>query len=280
MGGGVEPRLARESASETTRNQWGYTRGAERDLLTRLVGEAYDARLVGRDLGKGPPRNMTSSLEVLRYLRAREYDVPKAKAMLADFVRWRREYRADEALDWEFPWVEAARDLYPNGYHGVDKEGRPVYFQEMGHLDVARLLAIDGCSIDAVVQLFVKNFELFLERCGHFPAAGTAPADTSPPTATPAAPPPAAPRTVAGAPPAPRARPTPGRRTPRRPPRAPRRLAPACALLSGRPVTQYTAVMDLKGVGLKNFSGDARTILKHTTTISEANYPETMAKVL
>jgi len=62
--------------------------------------------------------------------------------------------------------------------------------------------------------------------------------------------------------------------------RAMRYIFPACSLIGGRHVSQTLAVMDLKGVGLRHFSGDVKRILGNITRTDQDNYPETLGKTL
>jgi hypothetical protein len=59
---------------------------------------------------------------LLRFLRARNYELDKALKMWADTLEWRREYEVDTILD-AFVFHEREQFLmaYPQGYHKTDK---------------------------------------------------------------------------------------------------------------------------------------------------------------
>ncbi|KAH9054142.1 CRAL-TRIO domain-containing protein [Lactarius vividus] len=80
---------------------------------------------------------------LLRFLRARKFDVPKAKVMLLATEQWRKDEKIDELVQtFEFKEREEVNKYYPQYYHKNDKDGRPVYIEQLGKLDIKALYAI------------------------------------------------------------------------------------------------------------------------------------------
>ena len=78
-----------------------------------------------------------------RFLRARQHDLKRARAMWADDVKWRKEFGADSILEnFHFHERDAFISVYPQGYHKTDKMVRPAGRVACG-LPMAALAALD-----------------------------------------------------------------------------------------------------------------------------------------
>jgi len=104
---------------------------------------------------------------LLRFLRARKFDPVKSLKMFNDCEEWREKENVNTILnDFEFPERNQVQKIYPRFYHKTDKLGRPLYFEQLGTLDVNEIFKIT--SQDRIIRNHIYEYERLLKL--RFPA--------------------------------------------------------------------------------------------------------------
>jgi hypothetical protein len=61
-----------------------------------------------------------SDSTLLRFLRARDFNVEKAREMLSQSLMWRKKHQVDRILS-EYQMPQVVKDYFPGGWHHSDK---------------------------------------------------------------------------------------------------------------------------------------------------------------
>ena len=97
-------------------------------------------------------------LFLLRFLRARKFDLEKTMLMFKKFLQWRIDMNVDDLREnYQLEHLIEVKKLYPHGYHRTDKIGRPIYIELYDKTDVNELFKIT--TEDKMVKYYIKQYE-------------------------------------------------------------------------------------------------------------------------
>ena len=110
-----------------------------------------------KELIQYPELNTTWYL--LRFLRARDFDMEKAKKMFQEFINFKnkKNYERIKKIPHDISFL---RDKYIRGYYNTDKLGRPIFIERIGYSKVNELL--NTMTKDEVEDYFIQLYERLL----------------------------------------------------------------------------------------------------------------------
>ncbi|XP_023332657.1 SEC14-like protein 1 [Eurytemora carolleeae] len=194
----------------------------EQDYIQMFLGKLepmQESRLVQlkqcmAELQKG---KAPSDPVVLRFLRARNFDVEKAREMLSASLIWRKQHGVDKILS-EYQVPAVVRNYFPGGWFHYDKDGRPVFHLRLGQMDVKGIVRSIG-------------EEGLTKLCLHICEEGL-------------------------------------------------RLSEESSHALNKPISTWNMILDLEGLNMRHLWRPGVKALLHIIEICEANYPETLGRVL
>ncbi|XP_070579551.1 SEC14-like protein 1 isoform X2 [Ptychodera flava] len=194
----------------------------DEDYIQRFLGDLnpmQESRLVQlrKWLSETHKGKMPHDAILLRFLRARDFNVEKAHEMLARSLSWRKQHQVDKILK---TWVppEVLVQYFSGGWHYVDKDNRPVYVLRLGNMDVKGLMKAVG--EEGVLRHVLSVMEDGLRRTEEATRA------------------------------------------------------------TGKPIGAWTCIVDLEGLSMRHLWRPGVRALLRVIEVVEANYPETMARLL
>lgn len=80
--------------------------------------------------------------------------------MFTEAEKWRKEFQVEELYqNFEYPEKQKVDEFYPQYYHKTDKDGRPVYVEQLGKLDLKKLYEVT--TPERQLQKLVVEYEKF-----------------------------------------------------------------------------------------------------------------------
>lgn len=102
----------------------------------------------------------TDASTLLRFLRARKFDIMKALEMYEACEKWREEFGTNTILkDFHYTEKPLVAKFYPQYYHKTDKDGRPLYFEELGKVNIPEMYKIT--TQERMLKNLVWEYEAF-----------------------------------------------------------------------------------------------------------------------
>ncbi|XP_048467682.1 SEC14-like lipid binding 8 [Rhincodon typus] len=99
---------------------------------------------------------------LLRWLRARSFNLQKAESMIRKHVEFRKQMKVDTLTsDWEPP--EVITRYFAGGMCGYDKAGSPIWYDVLGPLDPKGLM--HSASKQDFLKTKIRDCELLREEC-------------------------------------------------------------------------------------------------------------------
>ncbi|KAI9680732.1 MAG: cytosolic factor, phosphatidylinositol/phosphatidylcholine transfer protein [Caeruleum heppii] len=102
------------------------------------------------------------TLTLLRFLRARKFNVELSKQMFIDCEKWRQEFKVDHLVrNFSYDEKPKVAEYYQQYYHKTDKDGRPVYIEQLGKIDLAAMYKIT--TAERMLQNLVVEYEKMVD---------------------------------------------------------------------------------------------------------------------
>ncbi|KAG2437256.1 hypothetical protein HXX76_005919 [Chlamydomonas incerta] len=209
----LKAQCRRDFVPEQGLDDWGLT-PEQQDTYVEL----FRRHLVEKDPELWDPEKH-DYYTLRRFLRARTYNLQLATEMWVNHIAWCADLDIDHLLqNFEFPERDEILKYFPQGYHKLDKQGRPVYVQLIGGLNIAQLKKV--ADEDRLFMFHLFEYE-----------------------------------------------------------RVCKVVLPFCSRLAGRQIETTFNIMDVKGMGLSQVTGEALRMFQRIAKADQDNFPEMLGHI-
>ncbi|UKJ90685.1 phosphatidylinositol/phosphatidylcholine transfer protein [Theileria orientalis] len=135
----------------------------QKELLSELKKRFVNERAGNEDL--------FDDLFLVRFLRARQFDLNKTTTMLTKYFAWRAQVDLPKVLKMNLTSIrDTIKMYYPHCFYGTDKLGRPINIEHMGLSDTTKLVHV--LPQEELTNYFIQRYEylthVVLPSCSMF----------------------------------------------------------------------------------------------------------------
>lgn len=94
---------------------------------------------------------------LVRFLRARKFDMGKSLEMFNKYLSWRAENDVDNISSFQFDEVDQLKRIYPHGFHKTDKFGRLIYIEQYGLINMDQIHQIT--TEERLIRYYIREYE-------------------------------------------------------------------------------------------------------------------------
>ena len=100
--------------------------------------------------------------DLLRFCRARKFVIADVQLMWTNFINWRKDESVESIIEtFTFDEIDQVNEVYPHGYHKTDRQGRPIYIERFGLINVEALWRVT--TEERMVKHFIQAFEQLMK---------------------------------------------------------------------------------------------------------------------
>ena len=117
------------------------------NIILNLTSEQLNCfNAVKKNIVNIYPNYKISDHIILKFCRARLYNIENTTNMLLNNIKWRLDNNIDNILDNPPKKLELIKKYLPIAVHNYDRDGRPILYQKLGAANV--------CNIFYILKLF------------------------------------------------------------------------------------------------------------------------------
>jgi hypothetical protein len=116
---------------------------------------------------EGVPSEMINSWYLLRFCRARKFDLKKTLEMFSNFIEWKTKNNLLQSGQIDMTQFVDIKKNYMHGYYHTDKQGRPVYIERVNGLNPKEMFKTytDEQLIQYYIQAYDRLIHLMYPIC-------------------------------------------------------------------------------------------------------------------